>query len=291
MREILRGICLGLVLLAGALPAGARELTILLSNDDGFEAPGLAAMRAALQGAGHRVVVVAPREDQSGSSVKITTSPLAFRQEAPDVWVVDGSPADAVWVGLRRVLRDSPPDIVVTGSNRGQNVGAVTNLSGTVGAAVIGALNDVPAIAVSVGLNFSEAKEGFPSTVAAYPEAARFTVRLIAKLAAQTAELLPPRTLLNVNYPALAPAAIKGARWARLGREFGYDIDYRDGEAPGTVKLALGPETTAYPPGAQSDTARFAAGYITVSVLDADWLAPRATRVDAMRRVGDLVRR
>lgn len=291
MRGFLHALCVGLVLLLGS-GSPASALTLLLTNDDGFQAPGLQAMQAALREAGHRVIVVAPRLDQSGSSVKITTTPLALKQEAPDVWVVDGSPADAVWVGLRRVLRETPPDLVVSGSNRGQNLGAVSNLSGTVGAAVMAALNDVPAIAVSVGIDFAEAEAGFPSTVAAYPAAGAFTAKLVARLAGARGDgaLLPPRTVLNVNYPARPPAEVRPARWTRLGPEFGYAADYADGESPGTVKLALGPDPNRYAEKDAHDTARFAAGHVTVTVLQADWLAPRAVRLDAMRRVGDLVR-
>ncbi|MGD9601045.1 MAG: 5'/3'-nucleotidase SurE [Gammaproteobacteria bacterium] len=291
MRGILHGLCAGLALLFG-LGAPASALTILLTNDDGFHAPGILAMQGALRDAGHRVIVVAPRTDQSGSSVKITTTAFALKQEAPDVWVVDGSPADSVWVGLRRVLRDAPPDLVVSGGNRGQNLGAVTNLSGTVGAAVMAALNDVPAIAVSVGIDLAEAAAGFPSTAAAYPAAGAFTAQLVARLAASRNDgpLLPPRTVLNVNYPARPAADVRPARWTRLGAELGYAADYVDGDGADTVKLAFGPDPNPYAANNPHDTARFAAGHVTVTVLQADWLAPRAVRVETMRRVGDLVR-
>ncbi len=293
MRQGLQKVVWVCVLLLGGAQLGtARELNILLANDDGFEAPGLVAVRAALQAAGHHVTVVAPRTDQSGSSVKISTAQMAVKEESPGVWVVDGSPADAVWVGLRRVFKQAPPDLVISGANRGQNLGAVSNLSGTVGAAVMAAMNDVPAIAVSVGIDFTEAAQGFPSTLAAYPGAAQFVVGLVARLSAQPIrkKLLPARTLLNVNYPAMLPQAIKGARWADLGRGFGYTAAYREGDAAGTVKLALGPDTTKYPSGSRTDTARFAAGFVTLSLLDTSWLAARDARVDAAARVGDLAK-
>ena len=293
MRQGLQKIVWVFVLLLGGMQLGtARELNILLANDDGFEAPGLVAVRAALQAAGHHVTVVAPRTDQSGSSVKITTAQMALKEEAPGVWVVDGSPADAVWVGLHRVFKQAPPDLVISGANRGQNLGAVSNLSGTVGGAVMAAMNDVPAIAVSVGIDFKEAAQGFPSTLAAYSGAAQFVVALVARLSAQPPgkKLLPARTLLNVNYPAMLPKAIKGARWAELGRGFGYTVAYREGDVADTVKLAFGPDTTQYPPGASADTARFAAGFITLSLFDTSWLAPRSARADAAARLGNFVK-
>ena len=282
---------MGLVLALACQQVAARELHILLANDDGYQAPGLLAVREALQAAGHRVTVVAPRVDQSGSSVKITTAQIGLKEESPGVWVVDGSPADAVLVALRRILKDAAPDLVVSGANRGQNPGAVTNVSGTVGAAVMAAMHGVPALAVSVGIDFTEAAQGFPSTVAAYSGAAQFVTRVVARLAeqAQDEALLPPRTLLNINYPALAPGVIKGARWSELGSGFGYAISYRDGDAPDTVKLAFGPDETTYAAEASTDTARFAAGYITVTLLDTSWLAPRGTRANAVRRLGSLI--
>jgi len=291
MGKRLRDFGLGVGLLAGVWANGAQALDILLSNDDGFAAPGLIEMRKALLDADHRVVVVAPRLDQSGTSAKVTTTQMALTEESPGVWVVDGSPADAVWVGLHRVFAKAAPDLVISGSNRGQNLGAVTNLSGTVGAAVMAAMNDVPAIAVSVGLNFEEGAQGFPSTLAAYPAAAGFTAGLVARLAQATPKgrLLPAGTVLNVNYPALATGAVKGARWTSLGAELGYSHEFKDGDVPGTVKLAFGPDRAVYPDGARTDTARFAAGYITVTLLDIDRLAPRPARLDVVRRLGELV--
>lgn len=290
-RNQFRAFLVTLVLSGATSMLEARELTILLTNDDGYEAPGLAALREALTTAGHRVVVVAPRADQSGSSVRISTGPIAFKEETPGVWAVDGSPADASALGLAVVMKDSPPDVVVSGANRGQNLGTTTNLSGTVGAAVMAVMRGVPAIAVSVGLDFKEAGAGFPSTVAAYPGAAKFVAQLLAQLSgtAGKGELLPPGTLLNVNYPALAAAAIRGAQWTTLGAGAGYALEYRVDPATNTAKVALGTDPETPSPDAITDTARFAAGYITVGVLDASWAASAELAKDIAARVGAVV--
>ena len=274
---------LALSLLASLSDAAEqRRLTILLTNDDGYQAPGLLAVRDALRGAGHHVVVVAPRTDQSGSSVKLSFAPIGYAEEAPDTWVVDGSPADSAGVGLDIVFAAKPPDLVVSGANRGQNLGTTSNLSGTVGAAIFASMHQVPAIAVSVGINLAERDTGFPTTAATYPAAAKFVTALVAELAATAkgTPLLPPRTVLNVNYPAREAAAIKGARWADLGVLGGIHLTYKP-ELEHRVKLSFEPETAHEPDPAHADTALFEQGYITVSALDGSWQASgvRARRV------------
>ena len=278
----------GLYLSVLASTVDARSLSIMVTNDDGFQAPGIVAVAAALRAAGHQVTVVAPRADQSGSSVKISLQPMAYKEESPGVWAVDGSPADAVNVGLGVILAKQLPDLVVSGTNRGQNLGSTSNLSGTVGAAIMAAIHNVSAIAVSAGIDFKEAKQGFPSTAAAYPEAAKFMVKMVAALAAeQGGPLLPARTILNVNYPALAQNQIKGARWTTVGPGSGYAISYQVDSAKGTAKLVIGPDTGREPAESNTDTARFAQGYITVSALQASWQSPRGAEIAP--RVGSLV--
>ena len=263
----------------------AEALHVLLTNDDGFEAPGLAALAAALGAAGHRVTVVAPRTDQSGTSARISTTPFRIESVREGVHVVDGSPADSVWVGLQRVLHETPPDLVISGANRGQNLGATTHLSGTVGAALMASLNGVPAIAVSVGLNFGEAPDGFPSTLAAYPKAAEWVMTLVAQLEKTAAgqALLPKGTFLNVNYPARPADAVGRAIWAPLGQAWGYAVSYADAEPSGAVKLAFGADPEAYSAEDHSDTARFAAGHVTVSLMFPGFGVANTTAEAALR--------
>lgn len=275
-----------------ALAGPASALHVMLTNDDGYAAPGLTALGEALRAAGHRVTVVAPLTDQSGTSARITTTPLKVSSPAPEVYAVEGSPADSAWVGLTHVLKDARPDLVVSGANRGQNVGAIAHLSGTVGAATMASLNGVPAIAVSVGLDFAEAGQGFPSTLAAYPEAARFITALVARLEA-TAEggpLLPAGTFLNVNYPARPASTVGAAQWATPGRDWGYAVGYAATAAPDTLKLTLGPDPVQHPPGATTDTARFAAGHVTVSVMATGFgLAPEGADTALRQRLAGTV--
>lgn len=284
----LRALALGLLCFV-LTPASA--LDILLTNDDGFAAPGLQAMAEALTRAGHRVRVVAPETDQSGTSARISTGEFSVREESPGVHAVAGSPADAVWVALGVVLKDDLPDLVVSGANRGQNLGAITHLSGTVGAAVMATLNGVPAIAVSTGLDFAEQAQGFPSTIAAYPQTARFVTRLIDALAraAEAGPLLPPGVLLNINHPALPTASVRPAVWAEPGAGWGYAVRYEPGTAAGTLKLRFGADDSPLAPGDSADTARFRAGHVTVSVLAVAGWDIDPVRADLARRLAGVV--
>ncbi|MFQ5630522.1 MAG: 5'/3'-nucleotidase SurE [bacterium] len=255
-------------------------LDILLTNDDGYSAPGIMAMRKALIAAGHHVTLVAPAQQRSGSSVSITSGTMTFEKMGEGVWAVGGVPADAVLVGLLYILADRTPDLVISGSNFGQNISTFANSSGTIGAAIMAMQRGVPAIAVSVGILFEESNaqpRPIPSTFAAYKPAAAFTVSLVKKLQQNLQKddrLLPVRTVLNVNYPALPVSQIKGVRLTQLGTKSPYRLSYRETETPGELRRDLAID---YQPDSDfADTTWFARGYITISVLDGNWSAERS---------------
>ncbi len=281
-----------MVLAAAVAWAGDAPLRVMLTNDDGFEAAGLVAVRAALEQAGYAVTVVAPLTQQSGSGVRITLGEIAAVDHGHATWSVDGSPADSASYGLSHVMAEQRPDVVVSGANLGQNLGANAISSGTVGAAVMAVQLGVPAIAVSVGLDLAEAKHkpiAFPSTVAAYPLAGEFVARLIARLAAraQGGPLLPANTVLNINVPARPAADIKGVRIAPLGRHGGFRMIYV--ERPGQTRLLSTIEVDgAGPADLEADTGWFAKDYITVSVLRPDWNAQPADTANLGARLGAL---
>ena len=188
---------------------GAKNLRILVTNDDGIYARGLWTLVAALKEAG-QVVVVAPDREQSavGSSVTLH-QPLRAREIDPPVsgvksYSVEGTPADSVILALKNLV-DSEIDLVVSGINEGANLGDDVLISGTVGAALQGYLNSIPSIAVSVG-----ALEDVH-----FDPAARLAV-VLARLVAKGA--LPKRMLLNVNLPNLPLSQIKGIELTHLGR-------------------------------------------------------------------------
>ncbi len=173
------------------LPQTSAAIEILLTNDDGWDAPGISAAKGALEAAGHTVTVVAPLNNQSGVGGGLNTGVGSFVnviEEAASVWSVDSTPADSVRAGLGAVLASNPPDLVISGANFGQNISRQgVNASGTVGAALQAMQSGVPAIAISVGLDLSESSIEpipFPSTFSAFGPSAAFLARLVATLEA-----------------------------------------------------------------------------------------------------------
>ncbi len=176
-------------------------MRVLLSNDDGVHSAGIKALAAAF--GDDEVWVVAPDREQSASSHAISLHrPLRMHELAPRWFAVDGTPTDAVYMGLNLVLRATPPDVVVSGVNHGPNLGNDVLYSGTVAAAMEAALLGVNAVAVSLA--------GPPPHE--FGEAARFAVALARRMVATPP---PAPLLLNVNVP---PGPIRGYRFVRLGR-------------------------------------------------------------------------
>jgi 5'-nucleotidase len=175
---------------------------ILLSNDDGVHAAGIRALAAAF--AGDEVWVVAPDREQSASSHAISLHrPLRVHEVSPRWWAVDGTPTDAVYVGLHHVLKGKKVDLVVSGINHGPNLANDVHYSGTVAAAMEGALLGVSALAISLA---SAPPHDFD-------EAARFAAALARRVAASPPT--PGPFLLNVNVPA---GPVRGFRVAPLGK-------------------------------------------------------------------------
>ena len=279
-----------------SLSAQSMPLNILLTNDDGYDAAGIVAVRSALINAGHRVTLVAPSENQSGSSVRLTTSGvIAYREHEDGVWSVAGSPADAVLIGLLNIMRDDLPDLVVSGANFGQNLGYASS-SGTVGAATFAIYAGIPAIAISVGIDLDERTmqpTPFVSTARTFPRAADFVVGLIRELQASQSDadgLLPSHTLLNVNHPSLEPADIKGTRLVAAGRGGGFQVRYADTDNPEELRVVLESASAGSDSSGDTDTQLFALGYITISVLDGIWDAGTLARTSVSGRLSAINR-
>jgi 5'-nucleotidase len=183
-------------------------MRVLLSNDDGLQAAGLRALVEAFEG--EDVWVVAPDREQSASSHAISLHrPLRMVETAPQRFAVDGTPTDAVYMGLNLVLKGRRPDVVVSGVNHGPNLANDVLYSGTVAAAMEGALLGVHALAVSLA---SAPPHDFR-------EAARFAATLARTIVAASP---PAPLLLNVNVP---PGPVRGYRFTRLGRRtYGNDV-------------------------------------------------------------------
>jgi 5'-nucleotidase len=184
---------------------------VLLSNDDGVHAAGLQALAAAFSDQ-DEVWVVAPDREQSASSHAISLHrPLRMVEVRPRWFAVDGTPTDAVYMGVCKVLRATPPDVVVSGINHGPNLGNDVHYSGTVAAAQEGALLGVPAAAISLAAPPPHD----------FAPAARFAVALVRELLRRPRQDGPP-LLVNVNVP---PGPVRGFCFARLGRRtYGNDV-------------------------------------------------------------------
>ena len=179
-------------------------MRILISNDDGYFAPGIAALAAALSGLG-TVTVVAPERDRSGASNSLTLDrPLSVRKADSGFFYVNGTPTDCVHLAVTGLL-DHLPDVVVSGINHGANMGDDTIYSGTVAAATEGYLLGIPSIAISL-VNKSGGH---------FDTAARVACELVERFRKSPP---PAATLLNVNVPDVAHASLKGMRVTRLGK-------------------------------------------------------------------------
>lgn len=268
--------------------AGAHYLNILLTNDDGYDSLGIKAVADVLREAGHAVTIVAPLGQRSGSGMKVTLGQFALTEQSPGVWSVDASPADAVSIALTHVMRDVRPDLVVSGANFGQNLGANVMMSGTVGAAMMAVLDGIPAVAVSVGIKLDEASaepQHFPTTIAAFPAAAALSLAVVNVLANNAPNaLLPAGHMLNINYPARAAGEHVEIRWAEVGQYGGFKLIYPNID-DGMINSWIEPDARALADGS-SDTALFAAGFATLSILSPNWNADSGVAQRLRERYG-----
>lgn len=181
-------------------------MRVLISNDDGVDAPGIRVLAEHLRAAGHDVITVAPDRDRSGASNSLTLDmPVRVVRQDARTYRVHGTPTDCVHVALTGML-DTEPDIVVSGINNTANLGDDVIYSGTVAAAMEGRFLGLPAIAVSLATVDHVGRH--------YETAARAAVELVARLAVDP---LPADTILNVNVPDVPWNELHGFEVGRLG--------------------------------------------------------------------------
>lgn len=187
-------------------------MRILISNDDGYHAPGIRCLANLLAEQGHTVFVGAPDRERSTTGHCLTLHKPLRAEPVPEhyspavskAWKINGTPCDAAKLAMNMLLDISSLDLVVSGINRGPNLGTDVIYSGTVSAAVEGAIRGVPSIAVSLN-SFDDQH---------YDTAARFIGTFVAGL---DLKAFPRHTVMNVNVPALPYAELKGVRVTRLG--------------------------------------------------------------------------
>jgi 5'-nucleotidase len=239
-------------------------MRILLTNDDGVNAPGLAVLEAIARKLCHDIWIVAPAEEQSGAGHSLTlTRPIRLRKLGERRFCVTGTPTDSVMMAIAHLLKDSPPDLILSGVNRGANLGEDVTYSGTCSAAMEGALAGIPSIALSQAY----AREGMGDTVP-FAAAEAWAERVLRPIVETP---MAPRTLVNVNFPALPPGEVKGIRVVRQGlRDYGrLRIEKRtDPRGYSYYWFGLGPALET--PGHSTDLEAAADGYVSVTPLHLD---------------------
>lgn len=231
-------------------------MRILISNDDGYAAPGIEALYAALSPIAD-LTVVAPSRDRSATSNSITLHrALTIERAANGFYFVDGKPADCVHVAVTGFL-GFRPDLVISGINNGANLGDDTIYSGTVAAAMEGYLLGIPGIALSM----------------AHKPAKHFeTGAYVARQLVERVLASPPSApwLLNVNIPDVAESALKGMRTVRLGKRHQAEPVEKVNAADGGEQWRIGGVGAAADAGTDTDFGAISEGYVSVTPLTVD---------------------
>ncbi|WP_035051506.1 5'/3'-nucleotidase SurE [Andreprevotia chitinilytica] len=234
-------------------------MRILISNDDGYLAPGIAALAAALAER-HDVVVCAPERDRSGSSNSLTLDrPLTVRTAPSGFHYVNGTPTDCVHLAATGLL-ETPPDMVVSGINHGANMGDDTIYSGTVAAATEGYLLGIPSLALSLA---SRNPQHFAT-------AGRVAAELVERMARDP---IRGAVLLNVNVPDRPYDELAGFEVTRLGRRHKSAPVIRSQNPRGETIWWVGPPGVAADAGDETDFNAIANGKVSVTPLSIDLTA------------------
>ncbi len=242
---------------------------ILLTNDDGFDAPGLAVLAEAAKSIADEVWVIAPHEEQSGVAQSISMySPLRCLPRGDKQWAVSGTPADCVILGLSHLMKETPPALILSGVNAGANTGDDINLSGTLGGAFTGLMLGVPSIAFSLDCLSRKKARRWETAQALLPDLLTNFVR----------EGWDKTACLSVNLPDLPPEEISGLCWTHPARKTiaSFKIEERE-DLREKDYLWIYPDRDKACADAGSDVAALQRGQISVSALTLDRNVPLIT--------------
>jgi 5'-nucleotidase len=185
-------------------------MRILVTNDDGIHAPGLAVCEEIARSLSDDVWVVAPEYDQSGVSHSLSLNdPLRLREVGPRHFAVRGTPTDCVIMGVRHIMRDGLPDLILSGVNRGRNSAEDVTYSGTVAGAMEGAVLGIQSFALSQAYHAAGGHDPH------WPTALRYAPEVIRRVLEQG---IPKDVLVNVNFPDCAPEAVQGIAVTSQGK-------------------------------------------------------------------------
>ncbi len=234
-------------------------MNILVSNDDGILAPGLALLAEVCQSVG-QVTVIAPDREQSGTSHSLTMHrPLRPARRPDGSYQVDGTPTDCVLLALG-VLMPKAPDFVFSGVNHGPNMGEDVLYSGTVAAAMEGVTLGVPSVAISFA-----GPTGDLETLYTYRDMLTNLVRRVVEVSA-----FPRETLLNINLPACGAAEVKGIKVTSLGSRYFSESLTRMRDPWGREIFWIGGGSIHWTGGTDSDHHAVAEGYVSITPLHMD---------------------
>ena len=249
--------------------ADLRRMRILLTNDDGINAPGMKVLQRIARTLSDDVWVVAPEAEHSGASHSLTlTAPLRLRKISARKFAVEGTPTDCVMMALNQVMADKHPDLLLSGINRGANMGEAVTYSGTIAAAMEGTLVGVPSIALSQ--SFANRK------VMHWPTAETHAGDIIRRLVAIG---WSREVLMNVNFPDVPPGEVKGVEVVRQGRRdiTALNIEQRI-DARERPYYWLGFRPVQGPPEAGTDLAATEEGRIAITPLHMDLTENKALK-------------
>ncbi|MFD3189320.1 5'/3'-nucleotidase SurE [Sedimentitalea sp. HM32M-2] len=249
-------------------------MRILITNDDGINAPGLqvlAAIADELAGPDGEVWTVAPAFEQSGVAHSISyTHPMMIAKMGPRSFAAEGSPADCVMAGLHDVMKDAPPDLVLSGVNRGNNSAENALYSGTLGGAMEAALQGLPAIALSQ--YYGPRNFGIDNPFDAAAEHGADVVRRILRASPESDQ--DYRLFFNVNFPPVPAAEVKGIKVTTQGFRQGTHFGVEPHSSPSGRRFLWikgGNQQITTAPG--SDAAANLDGYVSVTPMRADLTA------------------
>lgn len=251
-------------------------MRILISNDDGVSAPGIHALAKEFS-RDCKVVIVAPERERSTTGHALTLhKPLRLYEHGKNIYSVSGGPADCIYVGVNEVLKGKRPDLILSGINRGANLGQDVFYSGTASAAREAANLGIPSLAVSLSLDFARR-----NATHHYATAARFARKALVEALAvfgggkgsagkAALKKWPAGMMLNVNVPNLPYAKVKGLRAATQGhRIYATQLVKRD-DGRGRDYFWLGGSYAGYRPIPESDCWYVDHGYASVTPLELD---------------------
>lgn len=233
---------------------------ILISNDDGIDSPGIKLLERIARDLSDDVWIVAPELEQSGASHSLTTRrPLRLLKRGERRFAVDGTPTDCVLLAIKRVLRDEPPDLVLSGINGGSNVGEDLTYSGTVAAAMEATLLGIPAIALS-----QDYRDGCPIPWETGETLGPEIVRRLLRLS------WPDSTLYNINFPRVPPGEARGIAVTSQGKRAIADNLTEGVDPRGRPYYWIGPAREAGGAEPGTDVAALAEGKVSITPIRLD---------------------